>query len=300
MHAYARKVAWVERTPSDMLQPNAWFMCQLSFTQLNEFSTSYTRTRAQLLRIPVALSSFFHRSFIFVLSSLTSVFQLPISPLCQDSRQFLSLSSSSSSSSFFFLPFWSLFNSFTFHGITCLLSCSIIRSICSFILFYLLFSYLLFSICPHWLSSICPSLLFPLSLSLYLCLCLFSSVSPLFVRRLLFNPLLVLLSVSLALNVWPCPSICLSVSLTLQLTELALSLSSAYSPSYSVQRKWYGAVPRSTRIAYVCNTLVTTEHKHRDSVYSVNELHTKKKKKLCKRRCVRRNIGIFCCRWYLL
>lgn len=115
------------------------------------------------------------------------------------------------------------------------------------------------------------------SLSLYLCL--FSSVSPLFVRRLLFNPLLVLLSVSLALNVWPCPSIRLSVSLTLQLTELALSLSSAYSPSYSVQRKWYGAVPRSTRIAYVCNTLVTTEHKHRDSVYSVNELHTKKKKK---------------------
>ena len=174
MHAYARKVAWVERTPSDMLQPNAWFMCQLSFTQLNEFSTSYTRTRAQLLRIPVALSSFFHRSFIFVLSSLTSVFQLPISPLCQDSRQFLSLSSSSSSSSFFFLPFWSLFNSFTFHGITCLLSCSIIRSICSFILFYLLFSYLLFSICPHWLSSICPSLLFPLSLSLSISVSVYS------------------------------------------------------------------------------------------------------------------------------
>lgn len=39
--------------------------------------------------------------------------------------------------------------------------------------------------------------------------------------------------------------------------------------------EWYSAVSRSTRIAYVCNTLVTTEHKHYDSVYSVNELHKK-------------------------
>ena len=250
-------------------------MCQLSFTQLNEFSTSYTRTRAQLLRIPVALSvlsSFFHLRFVFPY-------------FCFPTSNFSSLSgfASISFSLFFFFFFFFFFYRFdlflTLLLFTASLAFSLVPSfapsvpLSSFTCYFLIYS----SLFAH--TGFPLFVLLFSSLSLSLSLSLFSSVSPLFVRRLLFNPLLVLLSVSLALNVWPCPSLCLSVSLTLQLTELALSLSSAYSPSYSVQRKWYGAVPRSTRIAYVCNTLVTTEHKHRDSVYSVNELHTKKKKK---------------------
>ena len=251
-------------------------MCQLSFTQLNEFSTSYTRTRAQLLRIPCCSLC----SFIV----LSSSFCLPLLLF----------------SNFQFLLFVRIRVNFFLSLLLLLLLLFFFYRFDLFLTLLLFTASLAFSLVPSFAPSVplssftCYFLIysslfahtgFPLfvllfsSLSLSLSLSLFSSVSPLFVRRLLFNPLLVLLSVSLALNVWPCPSICLSVSLTLQLTELALSLSSAYSPSYSVQRKWYGAVPRSTRIAYVCNTLVTTEHKHRDSVYSVNELHTKKKKK---------------------
>lgn len=206
-----------------------------------------TSTRAYVRR-SWSTSSF--SFFLSVYSSLSLIRLLTLwlsyfAPLCPDSRLLVFFHS--------FDPF------FAIHGVTCLLSCSVIRSICSFIFLYLLFSYQTLSICPYRLSYVCPSLFSLCSLPLghhSLTLIVFLLIHrPLSFHHLSSSYSLFRTSAFVVPSIYP----------FLSLFNLSSSVVFLYLLGYllflSLQRSYTGSVSRSARIAcvLVCDTLATTE-----------------------------------------